>query len=175
MKNISDNQGFPGGSDGKESTCNVGDWVINVLYFSEDMTSLTSPDDKTAKWDFVHCLCWNHKPFTLKRHKSVDTEGKRADCAGHLSIVPAGPLSIVLHTVLCLTNMTCRGCINRPLVSSGSGHWRDPERQHREEGKSVYLFSRLLPCSWVVPVPGPKTTDRLKTDDFTWYFPFWLY
>ena len=91
MKNISGNQGFPGGSDGKESACNVGDRVINVLYFSEDMTSLTSPDDKTAKWDFVHCLCWNHKLFTLKKHKGVDTEGKRADCDRHLSIVPAGP------------------------------------------------------------------------------------
>ena len=67
----------------------------------------------------MHCLCWNHKLFTLKKHKSIGTEGKRADCARHLSIVPTGPFSFILHTVLCLKNMTCMDCINRLLLSRG--------------------------------------------------------
>lgn len=108
----------------------------------------------------VHCLCWNPHKLTLKKHKSIGTEGKRADCAKHSSIVPTGPFSIIPHTVLCLKNMTCMDCINRLLLSRGCGHWRDPENTERKASRdncSPGFFLQLsCPCPWT------KTTDHSK-------------
>ena len=93
--------GFPSGSDGKQSVCNVGTWVQSLGWedpLEEGMATHSSilvweiPMDRGAWWAAVHGVAKSRTQISLARSSSGDGQGE----LHYYGDTEAGPLGRVL-------------------------------------------------------------------------------